>query len=93
MKLPLRPDLLLDTKYPTNIAIQQQDLSQRLDLLERFYGVVTNHDALGNLTSDSHLQYPLGASDRSAYAMQGYTNVKYLGAVGDGVNDDTDAVH
>jgi hypothetical protein len=84
MKLPLRPDLLLDTKFPTNVAVQLLDLTHRIDLLERFYGVVSNHDDLGNLASDGHSQYALAASEEDRDAVLFLSNKKNRLFIGSG---------
>jgi hypothetical protein len=83
-KLPLRPDLLMDTKYPTNIAIQMQDLTNRIDILERFYGVISDHNSLGNLSADGHTEYAFATSSTDRNAVTYLSNKKNRLFIGSG---------
>lgn len=70
-------DLLVDVKYPRNIGVRVNDVEDRLDSLERFYGNLANHSDLDNLTNDDHPQYPLGIStkDRRAQSSDHLQNI------------------
>jgi hypothetical protein len=63
-----QPDLLADTKIPYNPIQKMVDMAERVDHLERFYGVIPVHGSLDKLTADDHPQYALSvsATNRSA---------------------------
>jgi len=65
-----RPDLLADVKVPYNPVLKIRDLTDRVDDLERFYGIIALHSRLDGIKEDDHTQYALAISTSNRAAAE-----------------------